>query len=151
MRPCGSAAKPISTYAPALDQGIITGASTIDDYPVLELNDSAYPKNDNGTVPGSGDAAPRAGAVPDTCSRAGNMMLGTWESYDFMTSRLGFTSLTQADSEQVGAMALGGYARGVTTEEMAAGLRRFCQRGHLYPSPYLHPCGGQQRQRDFGE
>jgi penicillin-binding protein 1A len=29
VRPCGSAAKPISTYAPALDQGIITGASTI--------------------------------------------------------------------------------------------------------------------------
>lgn len=71
VRPCGSAAKPISTYAPALDQGIITGASTIDDYPVLELNDSAYPKNDNGRFQGLVTLAPRAGAVPEHLRRAG--------------------------------------------------------------------------------
>ena len=134
VRPCGSAAKPISTYAPALDQGIITGASTIDDYPVLELNDSAYPKNDNGRFQGLVTLRRALVQSLNTCAVRVNMMLGTWESYDFMTSRLGFTTLTQADSEQVGAMALGGYARGVTTEEMAAAYGAFVNEG-IYTRP----------------
>ena len=68
------------------------------------------------------------------CAVRVNMMLGTWESYDFMTSRLGFTTLTQSDSEQVGAMALGGYAKGVTTEEMAAAYGAFVNEG-IYTKP----------------
>ena len=80
MRPCGSAAKPISTYAPALDQGIITGASTIDDYPVLELNDSAYPKNDNGRFQGLVTLRRALVQSLNTCAVRVNMMLGTWES-----------------------------------------------------------------------
>ena len=134
VRPCGSAAKPISTYAPALDQGVITGASTLDDYPVLELNDSAYPKNDNGRFQGLVTVRRALVQSLNTCAVRANMMLGTWESYDFMTSRLGFTTLTQTDSEQVGAMALGGYARGVTTEEMAAAYGAFVNEG-IYTKP----------------
>ena len=134
VRPCGSAAKPISTYAPALDQGVITGASTIDDYPVLELNDSPYPKNDNGRFQGLVTLRRALVQSLNTCAARVNMMLGTWESYDFMTSRLGFTTLTQSDSEQVGAMALGGYAKGVTTEEMAAAYGAFVNEG-IYTKP----------------
>lgn len=37
-RQCGSATKPISDYAPALDDGTITAASAIDDYPVRDLD-----------------------------------------------------------------------------------------------------------------
>ena len=134
VRPCGSAAKPISTYAPALDQGVITGASTIDDYPVLELNDSPYPKNDNGRFQGLVTVRRALVQSLNTCAVRVNMALGTWNSYDFMTSRLGFTTLTQSDSEQVGAMALGGYARGVTTEQMAAAYGAFVNEG-IYTKP----------------
>lgn len=134
VRPCGSAAKPVSTYAPALDRGIITGASTIDDYPVLELNDNPYPKNDNGRFQGLVTLRRALVQSLNTCAVRVNMMLGTWESYDFMTSRLGFTTLTQSDSEQVGAMALGGYSRGVTTEEMAAAYGAFVNEG-IYTRP----------------
>ena len=134
VRPCGSAAKPISTYAPALDQGVITGASTIDDYPVLELNDSPYPKNDNGRFQGLVTVRRALVQSLNTCAVRVNMALGTWNSYDFMTSRLGFTTLTQSDSEQVGAMALGGYANGVTTEEMAAAYGAFVNEG-IYTKP----------------
>ena len=45
-RQCGSAIKPVSTYAPALDNGTINGASVIDDYPML-LNGDVWPRNDN--------------------------------------------------------------------------------------------------------
>lgn len=134
VRPCGSAAKPISTYAPALDQGVITGASTIDDFPVMLLNDTPYPKNDNGRFMGLATVRTALVKSLNTCAVRVNMMLGTWNSYDFMTSRLGFTTLTQADSEQVGAMALGGYARGVTTEEMAAAYGAFVNEG-IYTRP----------------
>ena len=134
VRPCGSAAKPISTYAPALDQGIITGASTIDDYPVLELNDSPYPKNDNGRFQGLVTLRRALVSSLNTCAVRVNMMLGTGNSYNFMTDRLGFTTLTQSDSEQVGAMALGGYANGVTTEEMAAAYGAFVNEG-IYTRP----------------
>lgn len=134
VRPCGSAAKPISTYAPALDQGVITGASTIDDFPVLELNDSPYPKNDNGRFQGLVTVRRALVQSLNTCAVRVNMALGTWNSYDFMTSRLGFTTLTQSDSEQVGAMALGGFANGVTTEEMAAAYGAFVNEG-IYTKP----------------
>ena len=134
VRPCGSAAKPISTYAPALDQGVITGASTLDDYPVLELNDSPYPKNDNGRFQGLVTVRRALVQSLNTCAVRANMMLGTGNSYNFMTDRLGFTTLTQSDSEQVGAMALGGYANGVTTEEMAAAYGAFVNEG-IYTRP----------------
>ena len=134
VRPCGSAAKPISTYAPALDQGVITGASTLDDYPVLELNDRPYPKNDNGRFQGLVTVRRALVQSLNTCAVRANMMLGTGNSYNFMTGRLGFTTLTQSDSEQVGAMALGGYANGVTTEEMAAAYGAFVNEG-IYTRP----------------
>ena len=134
VRPCGSAAKPISTYAPALDRGVITAASTIDDYPVLMLNDTPYPKNDNGRFQGLTTMRRALVQSLNTCAVRVCMQLSTWESYDFMTSKLGFTTLTQSDSEQVGAMALGGYARGVTTEEMAAAYGAFVNEG-IYTKP----------------
>ena len=41
----GSATKPVSVYAPALDNGTITAASAIDDYPVRDLSGyGAWPK-----------------------------------------------------------------------------------------------------------
>ncbi|MCR5825663.1 MAG: penicillin-binding protein, partial [Oscillospiraceae bacterium] len=42
---CGSAIKPLSVYAPAIDAGVLSAASVIDDYPVMELNGSAWPVN----------------------------------------------------------------------------------------------------------
>ena len=44
-RQCGSAIKPISVYAPALDKGVITPASVIDDAPVRALGGKAWPVN----------------------------------------------------------------------------------------------------------
>ena len=46
-----------------------------------------------------------------------------------MVEKLGFTTLTQADSQQSGNMGLGGYEYGVTTEEMAAAYGAFVNDG----------------------
>lgn len=50
-----------------------------------------------------------------------------------MVEKLGFTTLTQADSQQSGNMGLGGYEYGVTTEEMAAAYGAFVNDGVYTP------------------
>lgn len=134
VRPCGSSIKPISTYAPALDDGTITGASTFDDYPVYVINGSAYPKNDNGRYQGLTTMRKALVSSLNTCAVRVNAAYGTGRSYDFMTNRLGFTTLTYTDSQQVGNMALGGLERGVTTEQMAAAYGAFVNEG-IYTAP----------------
>lgn len=132
-RPCGSAAKPISTYAPALDDGTITAASAIDDYPI-DLNGEAWPKNSHGAYRGLTSIYTALVESLNTCAVRVNMAYGTHDSYEFMTKKLGFTTLTATDSEQVGNMALGGFSNGVTTEEMAAAYGIFVNDG-VYTSP----------------
>ena len=133
-RQCGSAIKPISVYAPALDDGTINGASAIDDYPVMVLNDTAYPKNANGRYMGLTPLHTAIARSTNTCAVRVVQEYGTGRSYDFMTNRLGFTTLTYQDSQQVGNMGLGGLDRGVTTEEMAAAFGAFANEG-VYTAP----------------
>ncbi len=147
-RPCGSATKPISVYAPALDAGIINGASTVDDYPLWLLytgdgtddpsdplkEGTPWPKNDYSGFNGLSTIRRALVRSMNTCAVSVCNQLGVWESYDFMTSNLGFTTLTQDDATALGAMALGGYTNGVTTEEMAAAYGAFVNEG-IYTAP----------------
>lgn len=133
-RQCGSAIKPISVYAPALDDGTINGASSIDDYPVMVLNGSPYPKNANGRYMGLTPLHTAIARSTNTCAVRVVQEYGTSRSYDFMTNKLGFTTLTSQDAQQVGNMGLGGLDRGVTTEEMAAAFAAFANEG-IYTAP----------------
>lgn len=133
-RQCGSAIKPVSVYAPALDDGTINGASTIDDYPVMVLNGSVYPKNANGRYKGLTPLHTAIARSTNTCAVRVVQEYGTSRSYDFMTNKLGFTTLTSQDAQQVGNMGLGGLDRGVTTEEMAAAFAAFANEG-IYTAP----------------
>ena len=133
-RQCGSAIKPISVYAPALDDGTINGASSIDDYPVMVLNGSAYPKNANGRYMGLTPLHTAIARSTNTCAVRVVQEYGTSRSYDFMTNKLGFTTLTSQDAQQVGNMGLGGLDRGVTTEEMAVAFAAFANEG-IYTAP----------------
>ena len=133
-RPCGSAAKPISTYAPALDNGTLTAASTLDDYPVMIMNGSPYPKNDHAGFYGLSTVRTAIVKSLNTCAVRACMAYGIGNSYDFMVNKLGFTTLTSTDAQQVGNMALGGFERGVTTEEMAAAYASFVNEG-IYTAP----------------
>ena len=133
-RQCGSAIKPLSTYGPALDDGTITAASVIDDYPIL-LNGRAYPNNASGSYGGLTTVQQAVARSLNTCAVHVNLAYGTTKSYNFMTEKLGFTTLTVTDSQQVGNMALGGLSEGVTTEQMAAAYGAFVNDG-IYTKPY---------------
>ena len=44
-RQVGSSMKPLTAYAPAIDSGAVTPATTFDDYPIQLLNKKPWPKN----------------------------------------------------------------------------------------------------------
>lgn len=132
-RQCGSAIKPVSTYAPALDDGTINGASVIDDYPML-LNGDVWPRNANWRYQGLTALHKALAQSLNTCAVRTNLAYGVDRSYEFLVNKLGFENLTYTDSQQVGNMALGGFEKGVTTEEMAAAYAAFVNEG-VYTKP----------------
>ena len=132
-RQCGSAIKPVSTYAPALDDGTINGASVIDDYPML-LNGDVWPRNFDWRYRGLTALHTALAQSLNTCAVRTNLAYGVGRSYDFLVDKLGFENLTYTDSQQVGNMALGGFEKGVTTEEMAAAYAAFVNEG-VYTKP----------------
>jgi len=132
-RQCGSAIKPIATYAPALDNGTITAASVIDDYPIM-MNGTAYPQNSHGGYSGLTTVQTAITQSLNTVAIRVNEMYGVYKSYEFMSQKLGSTTLTERDGSQVGNMGLGGLDHGVTTEEMAAAYSIFVNDG-VYTTP----------------
>ena len=133
-RQCGSAIKPLSVYAPALDAGVITPASVIDDYPVEMLGGSIWPVNAYSgyrSIMTLQDAI-RNSSNPTAVRTAIKLTLPS--SYAFMTENLSFTTLTNDDMTAAGALALGGLSKGVTTREMAAAYATFA-RGGVYTTP----------------
>ena len=132
-RQCGSAIKPVSTYAPALDDGTINGASVIDDYPML-LNGDVWPRNANWRYQGLTALHTAIAQSLNTCAVRTNLAYGVDRSYEFLVNKLGFENLTYTDSQQVGNMALGGFEKGVTTEEMSAAYAAFVNEG-VYTKP----------------
>lgn len=134
VRQCGSAIKPLSVYAPALDAGVITPASVIDDYPVQMMNDSVWPVNAYSgyrSIMTLQDAI-RNSSNPTAVRTIQELTLSA--SYTFMTEKLGFTTLTNDDITAAGALALGGLSKGVTTREMAAAYASFANSG-IYTTP----------------
>lgn len=140
---CGSAIKPLSVYAPALDANVITMASVFDNYPVRLLNNSPWPKN---SPPGySGLTTLSTGVAQSINTVAVQVVeaLGLTNSYQFMTENLGFTTLVSSADDPVrndintSSLGLGGLTHGVTTEEMAAAYASFANNG-VYNSPRMY-------------
>lgn len=139
-RQCGSAIKPIAAYAPALDNGTITPASVIDDAPVRMLNGKAWPVNSHSYYDGLVTVDYAIAHSLNPCAVRVVEALGVQASYDYMTNKLGFTTLVSAQDNpnrndiNSASMGLGGLTRGVSTVEMAAAYAAFVNRG-VYTEP----------------
>ena len=143
VRPPGSSIKPLAVYAPALEMGLITPGTVIDDTPYSVEDGSAWPVNSYGyyrgrmTVYDALEVSSNPVAVKVCCDYITPQI-----AFDFMTQKLGFTSLVQAaeingrtyTDVAPGAMALGGLTNGVSTYEMAAAYSAFA-RGGVYITP----------------
>ncbi len=159
-RPPGSSIKPLSVYAPALDKGIITYGSVVDDTPVMfnkyvisaGSDDSStvygydpYPQNYPVVYRGLTTINSAVTRSVNTVAMKVLQMIGIDESFDFMKNKLGFDSLIEYAEKSNGevitdkglaALSLGQPNYGVTLLEMTAAYEIFDNNG-IYNSPKL--------------
>lgn len=149
-RPAGSVIKPLSTYAPALEAGLITWASVYDDVPVnfgnYNLDASAgkivepvaWPKNSGGVYRGLTNINYAIEHSVNTVTVKVLEELGLDNSFEFLYDKLKMKSLIYSEKLEDGrtvtdkapaALALGQFNYGVTVREVTAAYSVFANRG----------------------
>lgn len=155
VRPAGSVIKPLSVYAPALDERLITWSSVYDDVPVnfgaYNLDPSkgnlvapvAWPKNSNGVYRGLTNINYALQQSINTVTVRVLEDFGVEKSFDFLYNRLHMKNLIRASQDAEGngitdmdiaALALGQMNYGLTVREVSAAYSIFVNRG-IYNHP----------------
>ena len=146
LRPPGSAFKPLSVYAPALEAGLITPSTVMDDAPFQVEGNSAWPANVDRIYRGRM-------SVMEAVQRSSNpvavrtlALLTPEESFDFLVDKLGFGDELVYEEERYGRvytdvalapLAMGGLTDGVSVLNMAAAYSVFPREGvYLEPRTY---------------
>ena len=134
LRPPGSAIKPITVYAPALEKGIINWASVYDDVPVNFGNDQAHPwpKNANGVYRGLTNVSYAVAQSTNTVAVKILEEIGLRDS--FLTANKRFHLESMIDTKgvtdcDVAALALGQLNYGITLRELTAAYSVFADAG----------------------
>ena len=148
LRPPGSTIKPLSVYAPALEEGIITYASVYDDVPVT-FNESSsgsllgWPKNANGIYHGLSTMSYAMANSTNTIPIQILEELGLSHSFYFLRDYLHLDDLVERGSDANGsfitdmdyaALALGQLNFGVSVRDISAAYSIFAHNG-LYHAP----------------
>lgn len=135
VRQPGSTMKPIAAYAPAIERNLIHYSSIVNDSKVYYTKDWA-PVNWYSAY--WGDIT-----VQYALERSVNTIpvylvdeLGRETSYDFLTNKLGISTLTSADADY-SPLGMGGTNGGLTTVESAAAYAVFGN-GGVYYKPILY-------------
>lgn len=147
QRQPGSAIKPLAVYAPALEYGLITPATVIDDSPYNNngTNGAAWPVNSFGAYRGLTNVYT---GLQNSVNTLAVKIMGDYItpqlSFDFLTQNLGFSTdhlVIRRESNgtvysdiDIAPLALGGLTDGITTLEMAAAYASF-PRGGVYIAP----------------
>ncbi len=148
LRQPGSTIKPIGVYAPAFEKGIINPADIYQDKPVSYGDWSVrnYDRSFSGPV-----------SVRHALRRSLNTIpvqildeMGADYSFNFLTRKLGITSLVKSETNSAGKvfsdiglsqLALGGLTHGISVTELTAAYAPFANRGiytesHCYTEVY---------------
>ena len=128
----GSSIKPLTAYAPALDAGVVSPATTFDNYPVRLLNGNPWPKNSPNTYTGWTSVRDGIRSSINTIAVQTLEKVGVTAAYNFATQNLGL-SLVPEDMN-VSPLGLGGLTYGLSTVEMAAAYSAFANNG-VYNEP----------------
>ena len=150
IRPPGSSIKPLAVYAPALEMGLITPATVVDDTP-YNLDNGGWPVN---SFTGYRGLTTVYEGLQNSVNTVAVKILANYltpqVSFDFLTKNengmggLGISTDHLVAAEEINgqiysdiglaSLALGGLTRGVSTFEMAAAYSTF-PRGGVYVSP----------------
>lgn len=144
QRQPGSSFKPLSVYAPALDLGLITTASVLDDTPYrLNADGSGYPKNSYLSYKGRLDIRSGITISSNPLAIKTLSMLTPQASFDFLTQKLGFNEeLVQSrlvndkvmSDIDLAPLSMGSLTDGVSPMTMAGAYATF-PRGGAYLEP----------------
>ena len=125
----GSSFKPIASYGPATELGYITPATLVNDSPYLTLSGTSwYPSNDGGGNYGIVNIFEALQYSLNTVAAQIVDKLTPETCYDYLTTKLGVTSLVPDDCSYA-PMALGQLTNGITVREMAAAYCSFVNDG----------------------
>ena len=132
----GSSIKPLTVYAPALDAGVVTPATALDDYPVMKYNGNAWPKNSPSGYGGLTNIRTGVRKSINTIAVRTLQALGVENSFEFATKKLNL-NLDEND-KALSPLGMGGLTYGLSTIEMAAGYGAIANHGiYNRPRTYL--------------
>ncbi len=150
LRPAGSVIKPLSVYAPALEDGVITWGTVYDDVPVnfgkynLDKNQGAiiepvaWPQNSNRIYRGLTNINYAIEHSVNTVAVKVLEDIGIDRGFDFLYNKLHMKSLIESKTLSNGsvltdkdyaALALGQFNYGVTLKEVTAAYSIFANQG----------------------
>ena len=137
-RPPGSSIKPIATYGPAIDQGLISPSTLVDDSKDIELRGTWwYPNNASGGYQGIVTILEALRSSINTVSAQILDKLTPAVSYKYLTERLGM-ELIPADADYA-PLSLGQLTNGCSVREMAQAYGAFVNDGiFTYARTYTH-------------
>lgn len=138
----GSSIKMISTYAPALEMGLISPYSVFDDSPVQEVGGKAWPSNAYLRYYGRMTVFDAVEESANTVAARVLQLVTPEASSNFLRERFGISDnslILLGDKNDLGLsqLALGGLTKGVSPLEMAAAYSAFPRNGvYLSPKSY---------------
>ncbi len=139
VRQPGSSIKPLSIYAPAIENNFITWSSKIKNYGIM-WDGKIWPDNYGGD-PGSPNSyvtAQYALSISyNTVPAQILMMMGFEKSYGSVTDTFHISTFSNSDRYTPSPLATGGTNGGATTLEMAAAFASFGNGGKYY-KPYCY-------------
>lgn len=147
----GSVIKPLSVYAPAIEAGLVTPITVVDDAPKdFTVRSTGWPLNESRTYSGLCTVMTGVAKSHNTVAVDVLMRLGVRKAYNFLTKNLGFTTIidrqvvTNSDGSQIiksdldySPLGLGGLTKGVSVYETTAAYCTFVNDGK-YTTPILY-------------
>lgn len=137
-RQIGSAIKPLTVYAPAMDLGLINYSTVFDDTPLEYKADLGryWPKNAPARYDGLLSVNRAVEVSKNTIAIKVLQKMTPEYSYNFSQNKLHLNSLVASDKD-LAPLALGGLTNGLTVMEVTAAYSIF-PNGGMYSSPRLY-------------
>lgn len=137
VRSPGSSIKPLSVYAPAMEEGLISYSTPVLNY-ALKINGKEWPQNFAGDHGNPNNRVTVQYAVAqslNTCSAQLANKMGTTTCLNYLMKNFHMTTLVKSGKytdSNLSSMAVGGMTHGVTTLEMCAAYATFGNGGKYY-------------------
>jgi penicillin-binding protein 1A len=134
----GSSIKPVSVYAPALEYGVIDWGTPLKDTYVKKVNGNWWPTNLPNTMQGQITLYDAIKVSKNTTAAHVLQKLTPEKSYEFLTQRVGITTLVESETKASGQvltdldlapLALGGLTYGMTVYELTNAYTMFVNEG----------------------